>query len=402
MTAPDRRGPRPLGLHLTMAVAGTLGSRGALPNWRRASPGSRPPGVAALLDALDAHPPEAVDAAVARAAAARLSAILDGIERYRRHSWRRTLVDPPPVWAEGASRLLRFGGGRGVPVLLVPSLVNRSTVLDLDEGNSLVRHLAARGLDPFLLDWGTPGEAERAYTLTDYVAGRLDRALAAVRAARPDRRPVVLGYCMGGLLAVALAQLRPEAVAALALLATPWDFHAADRAMALRLGALGEALRPMLAAWGAFPVDHIQALFAALDPMQVPRKFARWGAAPPDPAAERAFVATEDWLNDGVPLAGPVALECLAGWYGANTPGTGAWTVAGRPVRPETLPHRSLVIVPSNDRIVPPASALALARLLPAATVRRPRLGHIGMVVGRRAPRAVWAPLAHWLAAAPE
>jgi hypothetical protein len=34
--------------------------------------------------------------------------------------------------------------------------------------------------------------------------------------------------------------------------------------------------------------------------------------------------------------------------------------------------------------------------------VRRPRLGHIGMVVGRRAPRAVWAPLARWLAAAPE
>lgn len=402
-TASTRPGPRPLALHLTLAVAGTLGSRAALPSWRSGSPGWRPPpGTDALLDALAAHPAEAVEAAVARAGAARLAAVLDGIDRYRDHPWRRTLVDPPPVWTEGGSRLLPFGTGRGVPVLLVPSLVNRSTVLDLDEGASLVRFLAARSLDPFLLDWGAPGEAERAFDLTDYVAGRLARALSAVRAARPDRRPVVLGYCMGGLLAVALAQLRPDDLAALALLATPWDFHADDRAGAVRLGAVGEALRPMVAALGELPVDHIQALFAALDPMLVVRKFARWGGAAPDPAADRAFVATEDWLNDGVPLAGPVALECLVGWYGANTPGTGTWTIAGRAVRPETLPHPALVVVPSNDRIVPPASALPLGRLLPNATVRRPRSGHVGMVVGRRAPRTVWAPLARWIAAAPE
>src|SRR3546814_9428720 len=34
----------------------------------------------------------------------------------------------------------------------------------------------------------------------------------------------VVGYCMGGLLATALAQLNPN-VKRLILLATPWDFH---------------------------------------------------------------------------------------------------------------------------------------------------------------------------------
>mgnify|MGYP000379059989 CR=1 FL=1 len=37
-----------------------------------------------------------------------------------------------------------------------------------------------RGVRPMLLDWGWPGEAERGFTLTDYVAGRLERLLAAL------------------------------------------------------------------------------------------------------------------------------------------------------------------------------------------------------------------------------
>ena len=40
-------------------------------------------------------------------------------------------------------------------------------------------------------------------------------------------------------------------------------------------------------------------------------------------AEARDFVALEDWLNDGVPLALPVARECLGGWYGDNVPGRG-------------------------------------------------------------------------------
>ena len=59
----------------------------------------------------------------------------------------------------------------------------------------------------------------------------------------------------------------------------------------------------------------------------------------------------------------------------------------------------SLVVVPEQDRIVPPESAAALARTMPNVTVLRPPLGHIGMVVGGRARAALWEPLVAWLAA---
>src|SRR5262249_47045688 len=149
---------------------------------------------------------------------------LDGVLAYRRHPYRRNLADPPELWREGSTRLLDFGAKGGAPVLAVPSLVNRSYVLDLAPGRSLMRAWAADGLRPLLVDWGRPGPQEQGFDLTGYVL-RLERALDAVAGAS-QVRPVVVGYCMGGLLALALAQRRMADVSGLVLLATPWDFHA--------------------------------------------------------------------------------------------------------------------------------------------------------------------------------
>ena len=75
----------------------------------------------------------------------------------------------------------------------------------------------------------------------------------------------------------------------------------------------------------------------------------------------RDFVLLEDWLNDGAPLAGPTARECLVGWYGDNLPGAGKWVVGGRRIVPSQINVPALVMIPSGDRIVPPLSAAALA-----------------------------------------
>ncbi|MGH6719759.1 MAG: alpha/beta fold hydrolase, partial [Alphaproteobacteria bacterium] len=182
----------------------------------------------------------------------------------------------------------------------------------------------------------------------------------------------------------------------LALLATPWDFgqDAPPFARLFTTPAARAALRWM----GVLPVDVIQALLATLDANQVPNKMRAFARLDPAAAATRGFVALEDWLNDGVPLVGPVAEECLAGWYGLNQPARGLWRVAGEPVRPEAWPGPTLVVVPARDRIVPPASAEALALALPGARVLRPAAGHIGMVVGRNAESVLWRPLGDWLA----
>ena len=365
-----RRGPRPLALHLALAANSNAGS----PSWSGGSPSFAP---------TFASPTFAnVDPALIRAIAA-----------YRRHPWRRDLPDPPAIWSEGGSRLLDYSASEasaGKPVLVVPSLVNRAHVLDLMPGRSLLRWLAGEGIRPLLLDWGWPGEAELGFTLTDYVA-RIERALIALGEA-----VTLVGYCMGGLLAVAATLRRPALVHALALLATPWDFHAERPADAVRLGMLAPLLDPLMAG-GTLPVDAIQTLFALAEPRSVAARYRAFAQLDQESEAAAGFVAVEDWLNDGVPLTAPVAREVFQGWYGVNTPARGRWRLAGWPVEPWSIRIPAFVAVPARDRIVPPGSALALARALPGAAVHHPQAGHIGMVAGRRWQAELGVPLLGWL-----
>ncbi len=400
-----RQGPRPLGLHLAVAALTWASSRAALPLLRN---GSLPwkadlrPAAAALQKNLANLDPETASAALGRQIHKRHTALLDGVTAYRRHPYRRDLPPAPEIWREGTTRLLDYGalspGAAGVPVLVVPSLINRAYVLDLTAETSLLRWLAAKGIRPFLVDWDRPGAEERRFTLTDYIAGRLESALDAVLAAT-GQRPVVLGYCMGGLLALPLALRRRGDLSGLVLMATPWDFHADAGAQSAQAASAAMLLSPLLDTLGELPVDIIQALFAGLDPQLVVRKFLAFARLDPSHRKTVAFVALEDWLNDGVALAAPVARECLAGWYGENTPAAGHWRIAGKVVDPERLDLPSLGIIPAGDRIVPPASALALCEAIPTAEVLRPAAGHIGMVVGGRAAELVWQPLLTWLKA---
>jgi polyhydroxyalkanoate synthase len=156
-------------------------------------------------------------------------------------------------------------------------------------------------------------------------------------------------------------------------------------------------IEPLLNAFGALPVDALQTLFYALDPFQVIEKFLHFAELPPSDDEVSAFVALEDWLNDGLAMPAAIARTLLAEWYGANTPARNVWQVGGVPIRPADLPHPALALIPTQDRIVPPASALALGEALPNCETLMVETGHIGMVSSRRAPDMVWQPLLEWL-----
>lgn len=404
-----RLGPRPLPLHLMAATTTLMSSRFALPALKNGSLPWNPAlaaAAAALRDALEKNHArdDAFAEAVGVASARRLAGFLAGVSQYHAHAYRRRVAEPPAVWSAGGSRLLDYGADApdsttGSPVILVvPSLVNRAYILDLTEKRSLMRHLAGAGMRPMLMDWGEPSPEDSRLTLDDYIAVRLDGALDYVLA-HTGGPVVLLGYCMGGLLALALALRRARNIAGLALMATPWDFHADNPDQSRTMAAI---MAPQFAFYdglGVMPVDVLQTLFAALDPTLTLRKFRAFAALDPASSQARKFVALEDWVNDGVPLAAAVARECLIGWYGENRPARDAWMVAGEAVVARDLRMPTLLLIPEHDRIVPPASARALATAIPGARSLTPKAGHIGMVVGSRAKTEVWAPLTDWLGA---
>ena len=279
---PLRTGPRPLPLHLATATNGWISSRAGLPLLRNASTNWRPEvakKVAELKAALgpglqleNREHPDSADpfaAAVDREIHARLTAFSDGIQSYRDHPYQRELAEPPVIWSDGATRLLDYGPEDGTPVLFIPSLINRAYILDLSERRSLLRWMAAEtGLRPLLVDWGVPGDAERKFSLTDYIAGPLTGALAHTRSLS-DRAVPVVGYCMGGLLALALAALKPGDVTGLVLMATPLELprgtDCPGRSTRPRRGSWQPASRCL---WGAAGRHHPIPVFS---PRPVPR-----------------------------------------------------------------------------------------------------------------------------------
>jgi polyhydroxyalkanoate synthase subunit PhaC len=392
-------------LHLMAAAMVSTSSSTA---WNRLKSGWMPwsksllPAGNALQKDLENVNPEAFSAALFNELNRRHAGFLDGLEKYRAHAFHRTLETPPALWESGSTRLLDYGttmsaAKASLPVLVVPSLVNRSHIMDLTADRSFLRYLASNGYRPLLVDWGTPGPADLQKSLDDYIAGDLAAALSVAAGIADGPTVPVIGYCMGGTLAAALSVLKPDQISALVLLAAPWDFHIDTDGPPPALATARPALENQIDALGHLPVDTLQTMFFALDPLQGWTKFQAFSEITPDTPSAEIFVALEDWLNDGVPLAGEVARSCLFGWYGNNEPACGKWKIAGRTIDPAQITCPTLGILPSEDRIVPPASAQALIDEIPSAELLSPKAGHIGMMVGSKAMTELWSPLSEWL-----
>src|SRR3546814_4102973 len=83
-----------------------------------------------------------------------------------------------------------------------------------------------------------PAADDGALGLDRHVTERLLPMLAAL-----DRPAIVVGYCLGGNLAIGAAALHP--VRALATIATPWDFDGFPTAAREEIGALWRSSKPM-------------------------------------------------------------------------------------------------------------------------------------------------------------
>jgi polyhydroxyalkanoate synthase subunit PhaC len=319
----------------------------------------------------------------------RLAAVLAGLKRYRTAPVAAPMPSLPVVAKHGGVRLLQVGGPPNGPALVVvPSLINAPAVLDLAPDRSLVRFLAASGHRTLLVDWGGMANAERRLGLAGLVSMRLLPLLRGLNV------PVqLLGYCLGGTLALAAARLLEGQAKALVLVATPWHFdgfptHA--RRNALETWA---AIRPIGRALGAVPVSLLNPLFWSLDEQAVLSKFEAIARRPEGDSAIGWFAAVEDWANSGAPITLPVARDLFVKGFGQDRIGAGGWKVQGQPITPEMLEIPILDFGATRDRIVPSAARLRMKSI----DRRDVSAGHVGMVVGSGARETLWQPLSNWL-----
>jgi polyhydroxyalkanoate synthase len=288
------------------------------------------------------------------------TAALVGLRAYEQAPRRERPPTKPEV-ARIRGACLRAHGGSGPPAVLVPSLINPPRILDLDEQVSLTAAIARTGRRVLLLDWGKAA-ARSSLSVTAHIEELLIPLL------RRLGDPVALiGYCLGGTMAIAAANL--IAVERIVTLAAPWNFahypHP-SRAALTDMWLHSEAAAKHL---GALPMEVLQAAFWSLDPLRTVRKFAEFGRLDPASADARRFVELEEWANEGEPLPYPAARELIENLFGRDLPGSGAW------LGTDELDVPALHLTAAHDRIAPAATAPAGERIaIPS--------GHVGMIVG--------------------
>jgi polyhydroxyalkanoate synthase len=317
----------------------------------------------------------------------RLDAALKGVKAYQQAARPPAPPAMPVVAEKGRARLIDYGNGMGKngPVaVFVPSLINPPGILDLAMDNSLMRWLSAQGVHAYLVDWGAPAPGERDLT----IAGHVEEILVPLLDALDDPFHLA-GYCLGGTMAAGAAVLRPPL--SLTMIATPWHFAGFPDEARQGLADMWASARPIAEELGALPMEVLQTAFWRLDPARTVGKFEMFGRIDPASAKARAFVALEDWANDGAPLTLGAGRELVEDLFQNDATGKGNWQIGGKTVDPAALPCPVLDIVSTTDRIVPEATAARAGTVLTLAQ------GHVGMVVGGKGRDALWQPLAEWL-----
>lgn len=307
------------------------------------------------------------------------------------------------VWQRDKAQLWRYTGGEvrfSPPIVLVYSLVCRSYIMDLRPGNSMVEFLKNAGFDVFLLDWGVPDELDADNTLETYCDEYLPRAVAAACAVSGSDSVTLVGYCLGGVLALLyLAGHADAPVRSLVTLATPIDFdHMGSMVALMRRGRLDP--EELLDDTGNVPAQMLHNGFKSLAPTdQIVQYVNLWQNMWNDDFVA-GYSAMALWARDHVPFPGATLKQLVTHAVRDNRLAKGSFPLGDRDVRLSDVRCRVLNVMAEQDTVVPLESSRPLRRLISRTRVRDLRLpaGHIASVAGGAAQRRTLPRLGEWLA----
>jgi polyhydroxyalkanoate synthase len=311
------------------------------------------------------------------------------------------------VWRLDKVHVRRYrrtdAAGFATPVLAFLGLVSRSYIFDLWRGNSFAQRLMDAGFDVFVLDWGEPDAADARNTIDTYLQRYLPRAIDAVRGATAAEQVSVIGYCMGGDLALlGLATDPGLPIRNLVTMATPVDFSQIPR-LVLDVSERVNA-DSVIDESGLVPASVVDGLFRVRRPTADLVQYANlWQNLWNDEFME-GYQAMGRWLREPVPIAGAAFRQLAGEWVRGNGFVNGTLHVGGRRADFASLRLPVLAVIATKDDIVPEAAASPIADLLPNAELELVRLdaGHASLTVGRIASKVAMPVIASWLAARSE
>nr|WP_229675944.1 AMP-binding protein [Hoyosella rhizosphaerae] len=289
------------------------------------------------------------------------------------------------------------------PVILVPPLMVATHIYDVTREQGAVGILHDRGLDPWVIDFGSPDREIGGMTrnLADHVVA-VSEVINIVR--QHTGKDVHLGgYSQGGMFCYQTAAYRRSVgIKSIVTFGSPTD------AVALPMGiTVGAATK------GAdFMADHVfnrlaipgwmvRTGFQMLDPVKTVKSRLDFLMQLHDREAllprerQRRFLEVDGW----VAWSGPAIAELLKQFVVHNRMMTGGFVIDDRLISLAEITCPVLAFVGSTDDIGTPRAVRGIRRAAPRADVYEAtlRAGHFGLVVGSSAGTLTWPTVADWV-----
>jgi polyhydroxyalkanoate synthase len=293
------------------------------------------------------------------------------------------------------------------PVLLVPPLAAPARCFDLRRGCSLAEHLISLGYPTYLVDYGPIGFADRQLGLEHWVEDVIPNAVDAVRRdAGGDCDVQVVGWCLGGIMALLGVAGQDLPVSSIALIASPFDFDKVrGSAPVRRLAELtgGRVVTALYQALGGAPAPLVSLGFqlTALDkrltkPLTLLRNI-------DDRDLLAHIEAVDDYMAHMLAYPGRTFGQLYHRFFRVNELARGTLQLsATRTIEIANVGQPVLTIAGSADALAPVAAVEALLDLLPnALSVRFETVpgGHLAALTSRTAEATTWRFLDEFLAA---
>jgi polyhydroxyalkanoate synthase len=306
------------------------------------------------------------------------------------------------VFQEDKMKLYRFRPQKKdlcpVPLLITYALVNRETMMDLEEGRSLIRSLLDRGLDIYTIVWGYPSRLDRYVTLDDHIDIYMDDCVEFIRKETGLDKINLMGVCQGGTFSTIYTALYPEKIRNLIAMVAPIDFHV-DEGL-LNIWARYIDVDLMVDTMGNIPGDFMNLGFLMLKPFQLMMdKYIGLVDSAKNPAVVESFLRMEKWIFDSPDQAGETFRKFLNEMYKKNSLIKGELEIGGRKVKLKNIDMPVLNIYADQDHLVPPSSSEPLGDLVSSKDIKTKSfpVGHIGMYVSSKSQRDLAPTIANWL-----
>ena len=284
------------------------------------------------------------------------------------------------------------------PVLITYALINRETMLDLQPGRSVVRSFLDRGVDVYMIDWGTPTRKDRYLTIDDHVNGYMDSMVDVVRRRTHSQQINLMGICMGGTFSVMYAAMHPHKVKNLVTTVSPTNFDTEQGLLHIWLRDMD--VDHMIEAFGNIPGDLLNFAFLLLNPARLMvDKYVGLLDNIEDKAFLENFVRMEKWIFDSPDVPGETFRQFMKDCYQKNLLIKNKMKLGDRRVDLNNLTMPLLNFYGRFDHLVPPEACERLVEVVPSRDATNICLdtGHIGIYVSSKCQKTFAPKIVEWL-----